>query len=234
MWGNSWGQMIWGQATPVPALGFWGLMVLLAALGVLGVRRLRGGRSRLVGGAALGLALLVPISARALPFTFTNGTVADATQVNANFAAVAASQGVAPAATANMVDLVQNGACPVGSTGIVLNAVVGADAVNHVLTIPTGQTLILTSLSVTYQVGSASANHGVTLRFTRFNSFGSTPIESAIITLDAQGAGSTVINLGSGSSFGPGTGLCVVAQDLVNGALLNSTYASAHGFLTTQ
>jgi hypothetical protein len=36
----------------------------------------------------VGLALLVPIAARAVPFTFTNGTIADASQVNANFAAV--------------------------------------------------------------------------------------------------------------------------------------------------
>jgi hypothetical protein len=40
---------------------------------------------RFMGKAMLLLVLLVPITAFAVPFTFTNGTVADATQVNQNF-----------------------------------------------------------------------------------------------------------------------------------------------------
>jgi hypothetical protein len=54
------------------------------------------------GGQVLGvLALLAPLSARALgslPFLFANGTVADATQVNANFEALRA-EGVSDAET---------------------------------------------------------------------------------------------------------------------------------------
>jgi hypothetical protein len=69
---------------------FWGSVVLCALLLVVGLRLLRG-RRRAIGGAVLVLALVAPLAARAvtLPFTFTNGTVADASQVNANFAALA-------------------------------------------------------------------------------------------------------------------------------------------------
>jgi hypothetical protein len=81
--------MIWGRITPVPAIGFWGAMLLGAVLGAVGVRRLRGARPRTLGALALGLGLLIPLSARAVSLiTFTNGTVADANQVNANFAAL--------------------------------------------------------------------------------------------------------------------------------------------------
>lgn len=88
MWAQQWGTMIWGQIVSVPALGFWGLLALGALLGIVGVRCLRGARPRTLGAMALALAILIPISVRAVPFTFTNGTLADANQVNANFAAV--------------------------------------------------------------------------------------------------------------------------------------------------
>jgi hypothetical protein len=80
--------MLWSGLRNVPALGFWGVLVLGAALGAVGLRCLRGARPRVIGLMTLGLAILIPISVRAVPFTFTNGTAADATQVNANFAAV--------------------------------------------------------------------------------------------------------------------------------------------------
>jgi hypothetical protein len=80
--------MHWTGSTNVPALGFWGVLILGAALGVVGVRYLRGARPRHIGLMTLALAILIPISVRAVPFTFANGTAADALQVNANFAAV--------------------------------------------------------------------------------------------------------------------------------------------------
>jgi hypothetical protein len=60
---------------------------------VVGLRLLRA-RRRTIGVAVLLLALAAPLSAKALslPFTFANNTVADATQVNANFAALAATR----------------------------------------------------------------------------------------------------------------------------------------------
>jgi hypothetical protein len=93
MWALDWGQMHWGQTTSVPSLWFWGAALLSAALLLVGARLLRRGQPRTVGIAALLAALLIPISVRAVPFTFSNGTVADAKQVNANFAA---AQGLGP------------------------------------------------------------------------------------------------------------------------------------------
>jgi hypothetical protein len=86
MWSQSWGGMT--------AIGFWSAVALGALLVVVGRRFLaRQPRPRAVGFLALALASLLPISGAiaALPFVFTNGTVADATQVNANFAALSAS-----------------------------------------------------------------------------------------------------------------------------------------------
>jgi hypothetical protein len=234
MWGQSWGQMIWGQAAVVPAVGFWGAMLLGAALGAWGVRRLRGPRPRVVGTIVLCLALLLPISARALPFTFTNGTVADATQVNANFAAVVAAQSIGPTTSSNMIDLEPSGACPQSSSGIALQLFIDHNGVGNSFSIATGQTLILTTVSAGFSLGTGSANHAVLVAFYRFGSAGGSPFETTIINLDAAGGGSASLNLGSGTAFGPGTKLCVLAQDITNFNNPNPTFANAHGYLTTQ
>lgn len=87
MWGQKWNEMIWNNLSSVPALGGWGALLLGCLLGIVAVVCLRSARK--VGLAVTLLMLLVPLSALAgLPFTFTPGTVADAAQVNANFAAV--------------------------------------------------------------------------------------------------------------------------------------------------
>jgi hypothetical protein len=115
--------MIWGQARAVPAVGFWGAVVLCAVLMVVGLRLLRS-RRRAIGVAVLLLALAAPLTAKALslPFTFANNTVADATQVNANFAALAATRAYGfvranatldPLNNVGIVDVVQ----PAGFTG---------------------------------------------------------------------------------------------------------------------
>jgi hypothetical protein len=95
MWSESWGAMIWGggMVAPVPALGPVGWILLGAMLGVLGVHS-RGRLSKAGAGLAfLGIAAL-PFAGMAaqvvLPHTFSNGTVADATEVNANFVALEA------------------------------------------------------------------------------------------------------------------------------------------------
>src|SRR5262245_43375966 len=87
MWGQNWGQMIWGQAAGVPALGLWAVLLLGAVLGAIGVRLLTG-RPRTLGAIVLAFAILIAISVGAVPFAFTNGTPADATKVNANFASL--------------------------------------------------------------------------------------------------------------------------------------------------
>jgi hypothetical protein len=88
MWGQNWGTLMWGQAASAPAMGFWGALLLGAVLGVIGARGLRGTRPRTLGIVGVALAVLIPIAARAVPpYSFTNGTVANATQVNTNFTA---------------------------------------------------------------------------------------------------------------------------------------------------
>ena len=79
---------MWSQMASVPAVGFGGTLLLGVVLGVTGVWCLRRVRPRVMGMMAVGFAILIPISVGAVPFAFTNGTVADANQVNANFAAV--------------------------------------------------------------------------------------------------------------------------------------------------
>jgi len=88
MWGQNWGTFIWGSSTAVPASGFWSVLLLGIALGAVGVKVLKATRARTLAIFCAALAVLAPFSAKALPFVFSNGTVADATQVNANFAAL--------------------------------------------------------------------------------------------------------------------------------------------------
>src|SRR5262245_43729188 len=93
MWGNAWGQFVWGGSiVAVPAMGTFSLILLGLCLGLVACSRV--GRAHLnrhrwqITGAVLVLFALLPLAARALgpiPFVFTNGTTADANQVNANF-----------------------------------------------------------------------------------------------------------------------------------------------------
>jgi hypothetical protein len=104
MWGQNWGQMIWGGAIHAPAAGMGGSFLLAVALLLVGLLLVtRRGRSRGAGVAILALALTVPISVAiaSVPNTFVNGQVADATQVNANFAALNNAVVAGPAAYFN-------------------------------------------------------------------------------------------------------------------------------------
>jgi hypothetical protein len=108
MWGSeNWGEMIWGSvAIPTLPVGVLPLLMLccfLAAGYFLRPGR-RGWRSYVV--AALALALPLSVAAVTLPYTFVNGTIADATQVNANFEALATAANVET--------------CPAGMSRIVL------------------------------------------------------------------------------------------------------------------
>jgi hypothetical protein len=97
MWGQNWGQMIWGRASAsVPALSGVALLLLSLLLLVIGYRL--GKRQRaprwlpwITGiGAALLPAAVVRATTFTVPFVFSNGTVADATQVNSNMSTIAA------------------------------------------------------------------------------------------------------------------------------------------------
>ena len=91
-WGDDWGAMVWGAgASAVPSLGWLGLAILAMGLAATAAWTLRKRRPAL--GLSLSLVLLViPLAVAAgtvtVPNTFTNGTVADADEVNANFGAV--------------------------------------------------------------------------------------------------------------------------------------------------
>jgi hypothetical protein len=91
MWGTgNWGTMLWSGSTAahVPAVAAWAILLLGVILGAVGLPLLRKTHPRTVGAVTLMLVFALPIAAYAgLPYTFTNGSVADATQVNANFAA---------------------------------------------------------------------------------------------------------------------------------------------------
>ena len=91
-WGDNWGVMVWGAAAPAAVPMMDGLGLGLLALVLIGLA-IRGLRSR----ATLGLMVLASFVGAAdlaeaqvtIPNTFTNGEVADAAEVNANFSALA-------------------------------------------------------------------------------------------------------------------------------------------------
>lgn len=85
MWEQDWGTMIWGGGAQVPTMGPFGWLLLGALVGAAGVlyRRPLSKAGTAVALLAIGV---VPLSALAVPHLFTNGTVADADEVNANFA----------------------------------------------------------------------------------------------------------------------------------------------------
>jgi len=83
-----WAQMVGSSAAKaVSAIGPWGAVLLGCLLGIAAILYLRNARK--IGLLVSGLVLLVPLSALAgVPYIFTPGTVADATQLNENFKAV--------------------------------------------------------------------------------------------------------------------------------------------------
>ena len=92
MWGaENWGSMVWGGITPVPVplTSPIGIVILVAALIGCGIVSLRSRLPKYTTWLSVGMLLIVPITAYAaiisVPNTFTNGTIADATEVNANF-----------------------------------------------------------------------------------------------------------------------------------------------------
>ena len=94
-WGENWGTMIWGSAAAVPSMGWLGGGLLVALLVVTGLWRMKR-VSRQVG-LTLSLFILVPLliaphitTWNGLTwYTFINGEVANADEVNQNFSALA-------------------------------------------------------------------------------------------------------------------------------------------------
>ncbi len=93
MWNELWGQMKWQQAAASVPAGSWLFALLLAfMLGLVAQRLLArssvGSRSLIIGGLGLLLMMVAGVAHAVVPFTFVNGTTADAGQVNQNFAAL--------------------------------------------------------------------------------------------------------------------------------------------------
>jgi len=87
MWGSDWRTLIWGGVT-VPLLGPGGLLALAAALLATAWLARRRHHATLAGAALLCAVVAIPLAAVAvvsLPHTLSNGTVADADEVNQNF-----------------------------------------------------------------------------------------------------------------------------------------------------
>lgn len=99
-WGENWGEMVWGSSAPpaaVPMTGWPGLFLLLTVLLVTALWKMNR-ISRQVG-LTLSVFLLVPVLIAPQIstwngtswYTFINGEVADANEVNGNFEALAAA-----------------------------------------------------------------------------------------------------------------------------------------------
>jgi len=95
MWGEIWGELAWGGALSVPMLAPWVLGLLAASLVAFGARAIRArrpgarlGRLGVLSVLVLGVGVAMTARAVTLPFVFTNGTVADAEEVNDNFQAL--------------------------------------------------------------------------------------------------------------------------------------------------
>lgn len=107
MWGlENWGEMVWGSPAAVPLLGPVGIAALISSflLGAYLVKNRKRFRSFATLVAVVLLVLpMAAIATISLPHVFTNGTVADADEVNANLdaLAVAASHRTIPRAFGN-------------------------------------------------------------------------------------------------------------------------------------
>ena len=107
-WGEDWGTLTWGAAiAAVPTMGKLGVLVLALGLGGLAARFIQRGRAV---ASLLVIGLALPILAPAanaqtvsVPNTLSNGSVAEAPAMNANFDAVL--NGVNAALTSGPVSL---------------------------------------------------------------------------------------------------------------------------------
>jgi hypothetical protein len=96
MWGSAnWGEMVWGGVA-VPTLPLPMLLLLMGCCFFAGGHLLRPERRNRRSFLAAALLIMLPLSVAAvtLPYSFQNGTIADADEVNANFAALAAASDV--------------------------------------------------------------------------------------------------------------------------------------------
>lgn len=94
MWGiEDWGELIWGGGAAVPSMPLGGLLLLMFGCFLAGGYFLQPERRSLRNSLLAAVLIAIPISVGAvtLPHTFSNGSVADADEVNANFDALASA-----------------------------------------------------------------------------------------------------------------------------------------------
>lgn len=121
MWNEVWGEMYWGTSA-VPGPGALWLVLVAVVLLTVGRRALRRSGARPLAVLLLAGLVVVPIAAWAavtLPHSFSNGTVADADEVNANFAALAAAVEANQARLAEIDQMfLTTNACPAGYSAV--------------------------------------------------------------------------------------------------------------------
>ena len=150
MWGENWGEMIWGSANSASAvqvpLGPWALILLGFMLGLCAVYANRNRKTRLLPFAIVLAVPVVSAIAATLPHTFANGTTANADQVNANFDELltnlnALEQRVALLESALTVS--DNGFVTLEGLNVTIKASTTLDLSSSVVTSIKGSTLIL-------------------------------------------------------------------------------------------
>ena len=165
-WGEDWGTLTWGAAiAAVPSMGKLAVLVLVLALGGLAARIIQRGRavaSLLVIG--LVVPMLAPVANAQLDggifdlHIFTDGTPALASEVNANFQALASAVNAADCATA--ADVVCTPSCPACDTLGSYNQ--GFTAGGNGVDITSDNAAVCTTAGGTYDAGTDSCSVDIT------------------------------------------------------------------------